>query len=68
MEENEAVGSKRKNWAGNYTFTAENLYEADTVAEIQALVKQLGKKKLWVQIIASMILQIVLIIILIFWN
>lgn len=45
MEENEAVGSKRKNWAGNYTFTAENIYEPGTVAEIQAFVKQLGQQK-----------------------
>jgi len=45
MEESEEIGSKRKNWAGNYTFKAENIYEPGTVAEIQALVKQLGQQK-----------------------
>lgn len=35
----------RKNWAGNYTYKAQELYEPTTVAEIQELVKQLDKQK-----------------------
>lgn len=45
MEESETIGSKRKNWAGNYTFKAKNLYEPSTVAEIQDLVKRLDQIK-----------------------
>ncbi len=37
--------SVRKNWAGNYTYKAENLYEPKTVEEVQALVKKLDKQK-----------------------
>jgi xylitol oxidase len=35
----------RKNWAGNYTYKAENLHEPKTVEEVQALVKKLDKQK-----------------------
>ena len=35
----------RKNWAGNYTYKAENLHEPKTVEELQTLVKQPGKQK-----------------------
>ncbi|WP_339880929.1 FAD-binding protein [uncultured Algoriphagus sp.] len=35
----------RKNWAGNYTYQAKNLYEPTSVEEIQDLVKKLGKQK-----------------------
>lgn len=35
----------RKNWAGNYTYKAENYYEPATAADIQQLVKRLGKQK-----------------------
>ena len=36
---------ERKNWAGNYTYTAKNLYEPETVEEVQALVKKLDTQK-----------------------
>lgn len=35
----------RKNWAGNYTYKAENLHEPTTTSEVQALVKKLDKQK-----------------------
>lgn len=35
----------RKNWAGNYTYQAKNLYEPETVEEVQELVKKLNKQK-----------------------
>jgi len=35
----------RKNWAGNYVYKAENLYEPKTAEKVQTLVKQLGKQK-----------------------
>ncbi len=41
----EAVAAERKNWAGNYTFKAENLHEPTTVEEVQKLVKTLDKQK-----------------------
>jgi len=37
--------SVRKNWAGNYTYTAKNLYEPTTVEEVQALVQKLDTQK-----------------------
>ena len=45
MEESETIGSKRKNWAGNYAFKAENLYEPSTVEEVQELARELGQQK-----------------------
>lgn len=36
---------ERKNWAGNYTYTAKNLYEPKTVEEVQALIKKLDTQK-----------------------
>jgi xylitol oxidase len=44
-KEVEMVISERKNWAGNYTFKAENLHEPDTVEQVQELVKKLDKQK-----------------------
>lgn len=35
----------RKNWAGNYTYQAKNLYEPQTVEEVQELVLKLSKQK-----------------------
>jgi xylitol oxidase len=35
----------RTNWAGNYTYKAKNLFEPETVEEVQALVKQLDAQK-----------------------
>lgn len=35
----------RKNWAGNYTYKAEKLYEPSTAEELQQLVKKLDKQK-----------------------
>ncbi|MGI9551507.1 MAG: D-arabinono-1,4-lactone oxidase [Aurantibacter sp.] len=35
----------RKNWAGNYTYKAKNLFEPKTVEEVQALVKKLDQQK-----------------------
>ena len=35
----------RKNWAGNYTYQAENLHEPRSAEEIQELVKKLNKQK-----------------------
>ncbi len=36
---------ERKNWAGNYLYTAENLFEPTSVGEVQELVKKLSKQK-----------------------
>ena len=36
---------ERKNWAGNYTYKAENLHEPKSVEEVQALVKKLDQQK-----------------------
>ncbi|MGB3144459.1 MAG: D-arabinono-1,4-lactone oxidase [Maribacter sp.] len=41
----EATEEVRKNWAGNYTYKAKNLYEPTTVEEVQALVKKLESQK-----------------------
>lgn len=41
----EVTAQVRKNWAGNYTYTAENLFEPSTVEEVQALVKKLDSQK-----------------------
>jgi len=35
----------RKNWAGNYQYKAENLYQPKTLEEVQTLVKKLDKQK-----------------------
>lgn len=35
----------RTNWAGNYTYKAENLHQPQTAEEVQALVKKLGQQK-----------------------
>ena len=35
----------RKNWAGNYTYKAQNLHQPNTVEEVQALVKKLNQQK-----------------------
>ena len=37
--------SMRKNWAGNYTYKAENYYEPASVEELQQLVTKLDKQK-----------------------
>lgn len=37
--------SVRKNWAGNYTYKAKNLYEPKTVEEVQALIQKLESQK-----------------------
>ncbi|RKN83331.1 FAD-binding protein [Ulvibacterium marinum] len=46
-EKKEAIATvvQRKNWAGNYTYTAQNLFEPKTVSEVQALVKKLDTQK-----------------------
>lgn len=36
---------ERKNWAGNYTYIAENVVEPTSVGEVQQLVKKLEKQK-----------------------
>lgn len=36
---------ERKNWAGNYTYTAANLIEPTSVEEVQQVVKKLNKQK-----------------------
>lgn len=36
---------ERKNWAGNYSYTAENLHEPASVEEVQQLVKKLSNQK-----------------------
>ncbi len=41
----ETANSERKNWAGNYTYKAENLYEPTSVEEVQELVKKSGQQK-----------------------
>ncbi|MEN9611043.1 MAG: hypothetical protein RLZZ628_1857 [Bacteroidota bacterium] len=40
-----ALKKVRKNWAGNYTYKAEQLHEPKTVEAVQALVKKLDKQK-----------------------
>ncbi|MEX0771238.1 MAG: D-arabinono-1,4-lactone oxidase [Balneolaceae bacterium] len=35
----------RRNWAGNYTYQAENLHVPETVEELQSLVKTSGRQK-----------------------
>ncbi|MFX0555391.1 D-arabinono-1,4-lactone oxidase [Maribacter sp. CXY002] len=35
----------RKNWAGNYTYKAKNLYEPETTEEVQKLVRELDAQK-----------------------
>jgi alditol oxidase len=42
---NEVEMPERKNWAGNYTYKAEKLYEPTSVEEVQELVKELDKQK-----------------------
>ena len=42
VEQTEIV---RKNWAGNYTYKAKNLYEPNTVEEVQVLIKKLDTQK-----------------------
>lgn len=37
--------TKRKNWAGNFSYTAENLHEPSSVEEVQQLVQKLSKQK-----------------------
>jgi len=37
--------SVRKNWAGNYTYKAQNLHEPKTVEEVQALIQKLESQK-----------------------
>src|SRR5215467_10253415 len=37
--------STRTNWAGNYSYKAENYFEPSTVEELQQLVKKLDKQK-----------------------
>ena len=39
------VKAVRKNWAGNYTYKAQNLHQPNTVEEVQALVKKLNQQK-----------------------
>lgn len=41
----ETTHIERKNWAGNYTYKAENLYEPTTVEQVQELIKKLDKQK-----------------------
>jgi len=41
----ENKGSMRSNWAGNYTYKAENFHEPSTIEELQQLVKKLDKQK-----------------------
>ena len=41
----ETVQPERKNWAGNYTYKAKNLYEPDSLEEVQQLVKTLNEQK-----------------------
>ena len=41
----EKKGSVRLNWAGNYTYKADNFYEPSSVEELQQLVKKLDKQK-----------------------
>ncbi len=38
-------GAIRKNWAGNYTYKANNYHEPASVEELQQLVKKTGKQK-----------------------
>lgn len=40
-----ATPAVRRNWAGNYAYTAEKLHQPKTVEEIQELVKALDKQK-----------------------
>jgi xylitol oxidase len=39
----QATGAPRTNWAGNYTFRAQHLYEPKTAAEVQQIVKECPK-------------------------
>ena len=39
------VKAVRKNWAGNYTYKAQNLHQPNTVEEVQVLVKKLNQQK-----------------------
>ncbi len=41
----EILPEPRKNWAGNYTYTAKHLHEPQTVEEVQAIVKKLHVQK-----------------------
>lgn len=42
---NNATSPARKNWAGNYTYQAESLYEPANGKEVQELVRKLDKQK-----------------------
>lgn len=42
---NKNTGSIRRNWAGNYTYKADNYYEPASKEELQQLVKKLDKQK-----------------------
>jgi xylitol oxidase len=42
---NNAQGTDRKNWAGNYAYKAKNYYEPASAEELQQLVKKLDKQK-----------------------
>ena len=46
----QAAKTARKNWAGNYQYKAENLHQPNTVEEVQALVKKLGKQILFLHL------------------
>jgi len=37
--------SARKNWAGNYTYSAKNLYEPSHIAEVQSLIRKSDTQK-----------------------
>ena len=41
----EEAASNRKNWAGNYTYQAQNLHEPTTVEEVQELLRKPEKQK-----------------------
>ena len=41
----EGMEENRTNWAGNYTYKAQQLHEPDSVEEVQALVKELKSQK-----------------------
>lgn len=46
LKSNKSVAiMKRKNWAGNYTYTSANLFEPSSSEEVQKLVKKLGQQK-----------------------
>lgn len=47
-EKKEAVSiasPERQNWAGNYTYRAQQLHEPKTVEDVQSLIKKLGNQK-----------------------